>query len=84
MEVAADVYPRLTLEFLATLTSHESSEGRYCFNALKTIYTMSYLDIARAFNWVLRNDKYVIPTERDIMSFFVGNNGKQALSQLWQ
>ena len=51
MEVAAGVYPRLTQEFLATLTRHESSAGRYIrFNALNMVCTMSYLDIAKAFN----------------------------------
>lgn len=42
MEVATDVYPRLTLEFLVTLTIQESSEGRYIScNALNMVYTMS-------------------------------------------
>ena len=51
MEVAADVYLRLTLEFLAILTHHESFEGCYIrFNALNMVYTMFHLDIARVFN----------------------------------
>ena len=72
MKVASNVYPRLTLEFLATLTRYKSSEGRYIsFNALNMVYTMSYLDIARAFNWVLQNDEYVVLAKRDILNFWL-------------
>jgi ATHILA ORF-1 family protein len=78
MDVAADVYPRLTFEFLVTLTRHESSKGRYItFNALNMVYSMSYLDVAGAFNWVLRNNEYVVPSEADIMSFWLAITGNR-------
>ena len=38
---------------------------------------MSYLDIDKVFNWVLKNDEYVIPTESDIMSFWLAIMGNR-------
>ena len=78
MEVVAEVYPRLTLEFLATLTRHESSEGKYIvFHAFNYVYTMPYADIARAFNWVIRDELYVIPEERPIMNFWLASTANR-------
>ena len=74
MNVAAQVYPRLTLEFLSTLTRHESSEGKYCvFHALNYVYTMPYHDIAWAFNWVIRVAEYVVPKEKVIKGFWLAS-----------
>ena len=78
MDVAVDVYPCLTFEFLVTLTRHESSEGRYItFNALNMVYSMSYLDVSRAFNWVLRDNEYVVSSEADIISFWLAITGNR-------
>ena len=66
IEVVAEVYPRLTFEFLATLTRYEFSKGYYIrFNALNIIYTMCYYDVVRAFDWIIRGDDYVLPNEEN-------------------
>ena len=74
MDVVAPVYPRLTLEFLSTQTRHESFEGNYLvFHAFNYVYTMPYHEIARAFNWVIRDDEYVVHEERVIMGFWLAS-----------
>ena len=60
---SALTYPRMTVEFLCTLQSHETEPQTISFRLFNNSYSLSYQEIGEAFGWKFPTQPWAQPED---------------------
>ena len=66
---SAPTYPRMTVEFLCTLHTHETEPPTISFRLFNKSYSLSYQEVGEAFGWTFPTRPWVQPEDGVLVQF---------------